>query len=655
MRTRILVAAGAVGLLALAWGGAGRIAGIADEVQLRPADPSLTEHFAAMLAAADHGATPSAAAAPSGAPPASLGTAAGTPRNPAPANDARGPRSPLELQRFRVTSSLQIRGHEGREGTAVLTDLNPRINDGYLLELRWKDGEETRLHLENARPDIHRLLLDPVFPSGLVVAGPGESRLCDLWSDRVPGLMREVARRRRPYTELCEGDVLVRHRTRGSRTSREWATDFLRSNVPGGEGLTSLVKNTVYPDAFLEEAEVAAAAPAATEPPDGPGFPPAALVSPERRYDRLVSRELGISTPEGGTLMAGRWYPATGVPGAFVSLMTPGRVAREVLGESPARRLDAVESGALVYLIAFDLELLDLGFGLGTDHPGVGWSDRAPASVRNAALPGPDGFSDLLPLEPTGFVPPQVADRVVATFAGGFKRAHGAFRTGALSRVNAGSHYGFVEGGVVLSRLQPGLSTLFALDDGSIGMKTWTRADDALLERVRSARQNGVPLLERDRATGEVVAGALVGRWGEGNWGGSQDSRLRSVRAGAGLLESAGRRFLVFAYFSSATPSAMAVVLASYGCGYAMHLDMNAPEHTYLAVYRAGESRLAVEHLVRAMSVLDRTSGGTIVPRFLAVADNRDFFYLMRKRAATPADAASASAPARFAAAGPSP
>jgi hypothetical protein len=76
----------------------------------------------------------------------------------------------------------------------------------------------------------------------------------------------------------------------------------------------------------------------------------------------------------------------------------------------------------------------------------------------------------------------------------------------------------------------------------------------------------------------------------------------------------------------------MAVVLAAYGCQYAMHLDMNAPEHTYLALYKAGGGKLDVEHLVREMSVLDKTSDGTTVPRFLGYADNRDFFYIMRKR-----------------------
>ncbi|HYN41586.1 MAG TPA: hypothetical protein VE129_07420 [Thermoanaerobaculia bacterium] len=638
------IALGAVGLLALGWGGVSRLRRTADGVAVRASDPSLTEHFAARVAAAEH-------AAVSSEPPAASQDSrpdSGQLQNHA-TDDAPGrTRSPLELQRFRKSTSMTIRGPGGREGTAVLTDLNPRINDGYVLELSWHDGEETWLHLENAHPDLNRIVLDPEFPSGLVVEGSGESRLCDLWSDKVPNRMEELSKRQRPYTELCDGDVLVRHRTQGSRTSREWAADFLRSNVPGGEGLTSLVKNTVYPDAFLEKAEVVAGASAAPAPPDGPGFPRPALVSPDHRADRLVSRELGIPIAEGGSLVVGRWYPAVGSPGVFVSLMTPGRVAREVLEKSPVRDLDATEEEALVYLIAFDLERFDLGYGLGTDHPGVGWSERAEASSRKSTLPGPDGFADAAPLEPTGFVPPQVADRVVATFAGGFKRAHGAFRSGAFARVNSGSHYGFVEGGTVLSTLQPGLSTLFALDDGSVEMKTWSRPDDALLERVRSARQNGVPLLERDSRTGVVGPGALVGRWGDGNWGGSQDSRLRSVRAGAGVQEWSGRRFLVFGYFSSATPSAMAVVLASFGCQYAMHLDMNAPEHTYLAIYREKDGKLDIDHLVRAMSVLDKTSGGTTVPRFLAVADNRDFFYLMKKRGERP------QLPAHPGAAGPS-
>ena len=47
----------------------------------------------------------------------------------------------------------------------------------------------------------------------------------------------------------------------------------------------------------------------------------------------------------------------------------------------------------------------------------------------------------------------------VAAFVGGFKRSHGAFRYGPLALVNHGSHYGFMQQGVVFSKLQPGLAT----------------------------------------------------------------------------------------------------------------------------------------------------------------------------------------------------
>ena len=80
----------------------------------------------------------------------------------------------------------------------------------------------------------------------------------------------------------------------------------------------------------------------------------------------------------------------------------------------------------------------------------------------------------------------------------------------------------------------------------------------------------------------------------------------------------------------------MARVFQAYGCRYAMLLDMNALEHTYLALYppRDGspnDAEVAVEHLVRGMAEVDRTSGGQIIPRFLGFPDNRDVFYVFRR------------------------
>ena len=52
------------------------------------------------------------------------------------------------------------------------------------------------------------------------------------------------------------------------------------------------------------------------------------------------------------------------------------------------------------------------------------------------------------------------------------------------------------------STLQPGLATIYTLADGRVEMKTWTGADNGLLPRVVSARQNGVPIIVGlDRAT----------------------------------------------------------------------------------------------------------------------------------------------------------
>ncbi len=250
------------------------------------------------------------------------------------------------------------------------------------------------------------------------------------------------------------------------------------------------------------------------------------------------------------------------------------------------------------YLVAFDLAQFELGFELGTDHPRVDWSGRELPQMHDNELPGPDGIGTSLPFARSGMVSPALAGRTVATFAGGFKREHGAFRYGDLARRNHGSHYGFIEQGAVFSKLQPGLATVYVLDDGSVGMKTWTPGDNILLPRLRHARQNGVALLEYGPDGLGGIPGPLTSQWGAGNWSGSADEKLRTLRAGLCLQATATRRFLIYGYFSTATPSAMVRVFQAYGCRYAMHLDMNALEHTYLALYTrpGGPATRAASH-----------------------------------------------------------
>jgi hypothetical protein len=545
---------------------------------------------------------------------------------------AEEPKTIIELQQFRRSQSIAGAGTGGRRGNATLIDLNPYINAWFLLTLDWGDpAGRTSLHLENPAPHEQRLSLVDGESGGLLITGPSGSFVCDLWSGD-PSALAWTRASSLPYAPLCDGRLYLRNPVAGHRTELERVAEFLRDRVRGGESIVGFVRDHFFADVYLERGTPSPAAGPAGEVPGAPG--PAAVR--DAYADRAVATEhLGIEVlgSDSGRLTLGQWYAAQNLPGIFVSVMQPQAISAEILSSHPdaVNRLDDVEASALDYLVAFDLGTFDLGFALGTDHPRVGWSPRPPAAVRGPGPPGPDGIDKVAPLVTNGMVSPALVGRTAATFTGGFKREHGAFKYGDLAGRNHGSHYGFIEEGVVFSKLQPGLATLFVLDDGSVHMRTWSEADDRLLPQVRYARQNGVPLVEPDPGTGAPAPGALVAQWGPGNWSGSAAGELRALRAGACLQEAAGRRFLIYGWFSTATPSAMARAFQAYGCRYAMLLDMNALEHTYLAVYAPEGDQIVVQHLIRGMEEVDKSTDGQMIPRFIGFPDNRDFFYLVRR------------------------
>ena len=90
---------------------------------------------------------------------------------------------------------------------------------------------------------------------------------------------------------------------------------------------------------------------------------------------------------------------------------------------------------------------------------------------------------------------------------GGFKREHGAFKYGAFAHTRNGNHYGFVEQGVVLSSLKPGLATLYVLMDGSVRMGTWRERDD-----VKHLRASGQRPQTGDRPGGRAYGTGYCGR-----------------------------------------------------------------------------------------------------------------------------------------------
>ncbi len=416
----------------------------------------------------------------------------------------------------------------------------------------------------------------------------------------------------------------------------EATTEFFREHVWGGEkiiGLGHMLLGDMHRETGKVEAEPSATAGAKAI--DSSDLPLPARIDAKYADQVLTSNNLGIDLegPERTGMTPGAWYAASGNPGVYVSILQPNLIDPAILQsyETRVNSLDSVEASALVYLVAFDLDRFELGYALGTEHPRVGWSDHMLAQMRDPQLPGPDGIGSIAPLISTGLVGPGDAPKTVATFTGGFKREHGAFKYGDLALQNHGSHYGFIENGVVFSTLQPGLATILVFEDGSVEMKTWAEADNRLLSRIRHARQNGVPVIEFDVALHSPAPGALVKRWGPGNWSGSEEMKLRTMRSGAALQTNHGKRFLIYAVFSDATPSAMARIFQAYRCDYAMLLDMNALEHTYLALYRRSGPQMFVDHLLKGMSEVDKSTEGEVVPRFLGYPDNRDFFYVMRR------------------------
>jgi hypothetical protein len=560
-----------------------------------------------------------------------LAAAAVTGQPAPPVGEPPVPITILDLQPFRTESAVEMAGPGGAATTAVLTNLNPHVNAWFLLTL---DVGATRLtyHLENARRD-QALSLTAGPRRSLLVSFGDRSSPCTLpVADGTGSASLESARKSGlPFAPLCGGRLYLRNPTVGRASTLEKVTGFLRDYVWGGEQIVAFVKKELYRDAFREEGAPAPEAGAWAQPEAAPA---AALIDPAKEEFAVAPPHLGLDVDAPGPrLLLGRWYPLRGVPDAYFSVLVPEAVARSVLyrHDPSVNPLTEAESSALVYVVAFDLARFELRFTLGTEHPRLGWSPRPPPESHDPTLPGPDGIDSPAPLVITGMVPPTDGARTVAAFAGGFKRDHGAFRFGPLAVRNHGSHYGFVEQGVVFSKLQPGLATVFTTVAGDVDMYTWSIADGTRMSSIRDARQNGVPLIDYDARRNISFPGNFVNVWAEGNWSGSAKEDLRTVRAALCLQDIGQRRFLLFAYFSSASPSAMVRGLQAYRCRYAMHLDMNALEHTYFAVYVSQGGRRTVEHLIDGMDVLDRQTGGALAPRFVGFPDNRDFFYLTRR------------------------
>ena len=248
------------------------------------------------------------------------------------------PKTILELQQFRQTSSVHIRSGSGKDGTATLVNLNPDINSWYLLTVAWKDpaagtSAETAWHLENARPHDARISVDEKFPSGLVITEGRNRYPCDLFGAKSStGGLEQGRSSTQIYYPLCEGRVYLRNPAKGARTALESTAEFLRTQVWGGEQVVDMFHH-ILGDRYRQTAELQNGNSGTDANP--PGSPVPAQVDPDLAHRLVTPSGLGITLESQNAMKhgmsAGAWYQAAGNPGVYVSVLQPNLIAPDIL------------------------------------------------------------------------------------------------------------------------------------------------------------------------------------------------------------------------------------------------------------------------------------------------------------------------------------
>ncbi len=163
-----------------------------------------------------------------------------------------------------------------------------------------------------------------------------------------------------------------------------------------------------------------------------------------------------------------------------------------------------------------------------------------------------------------GLVPrkPEVMDRLLAGFNGGFQATHGEF--------------GMMAERVLYLPPKPYAATVAELADGSTAFGTWPE-DDSVPDDIVSFRQNMTPL----------VMDGVINPYHRNWWGGvppGWTDESRTVRSAVCLTKE---NFVAYLYGSSIDADHLALAMQRARCVYGIHLDMN-PGHTGLEFYKAG-------------------------------------------------------------------
>lgn len=218
---------------------------------------------------------------------------------------------------------------------------------------------------------------------------------------------------------------------------------------------------------------------------------------------------------------------------------------------------------------------------------------------------------------------PEVLDRLVAGFNGGFQAMHGEF--------------GMQADGVLYLPPKPYAATVLEMRDGSLGMGAWPEVAE-VPDDVVSFRQNLTAL----------VQGGRFNPWGRTWWGGTPKGwadEVHTTRSGLCLTKE---NFVGYFWGNGISADVLAAGMLAARCAFGMHLDMNTghagfefynlfPEGSAPPLGRATQSDWEFDGTMKALPDVRvrarrmvKTMGHMSFPRYIR-RDERDFFYLTRR------------------------
>jgi hypothetical protein len=189
-----------------------------------------------------------------------------------------------------------------------------------------------------------------------------------------------------------------------------------------------------------------------------------------------------------------------------------------------------------------------------------------PRQVELDMVPGTEEPQSATGEPGTGTIPrrPEIMERLLGAFNGGFQSTHGDF--------------GMMVERAVLVPPKPYAATIARLDDTTTGFGTWPKEPEVQSD-IASFRQNLTPL----------VADGKLNPYGREWWGGvphDWEDETHTVRSGLCLTRDG---FIAYFYGTQIDHVHLGRVMLTARCDYGVHLDMNQG-HTGLELYKVGKA-----------------------------------------------------------------